>query len=116
MIEQKKYTECCPSAGMNRRDWLPVIDLGHCKACGACVEACLQGVLQLRRIDSADFERLGWLTRKKIQRHDMLIAFVVHESDCQCCGRCLAACRKRAIKKHPATCAHIRFSPLIKGD
>nr|MBN2278544.1 4Fe-4S binding protein [candidate division Zixibacteria bacterium] len=101
MIEQKKHIEVNRLVNAKSDRWIPVIDLGRCKGCGKCVEACPRGVLEVRRINSADYEQLGWIARMRIRHHGMQVAYAVGTVDCQSCGRCLEVCRKQAIHLGP---------------
>ena len=101
MIEQSKHMEVSHLVTAKSGCWVPVIDLRRCKGCGKCVEACFQGVLEVSKVNPNDYERLGWIARRRIRHHGMRAAYAVRADDCQSCGQCLEVCREHAIRRSP---------------
>ena len=77
--------------------WQPVVDHARCEGKHDCVDVCPYDVLEVRRIDDADFQALGWLTRAKVFVHRMQTAYTPRAAACQACGLCVAACPEDAI-------------------
>lgn len=87
-------TECRADAGQ----FTPLVDRSKCEGKAACVEVCPFHVFEVRRIDDADFSRLGLLAKLKSMAHGRKTAYTPLESACQACGKCVAACPEKAIK------------------
>lgn len=87
-------TECRAAAG----EFTPVVDRSKCEGKAECVEVCPFHVFEVRRIDDADFARLGVLAKIKSIAHGRKTAYTPLASACQACGKCVAACPEKAIK------------------
>ena len=73
------------------------IDRGRCEGKGDCVEVCPYGVFEVRRIDDADFARLGMLAKLKSLAHRRKSSYTPHADACRACGMCVVACPEKAI-------------------
>ena len=76
---------------------MPVIDLKRCEGKGDCVSVCPESVFHVRRIDNADYERLGLMHKFKLRVHGMQVAYTPNSDACRGCGLCVAACPEKAI-------------------
>ena len=76
---------------------MPAVDLKRCEGKGDCVRVCPESVFQIRRIDEADYRRLGTLQKFKLRVHGMQVAYTPNAEACRACGLCVAACPERAI-------------------
>jgi NAD-dependent dihydropyrimidine dehydrogenase PreA subunit len=76
---------------------MPAVDLKRCEGKGDCVRVCPESVFQIRRIDEADYQRLGTLQKFKLRVHGMQVAYTPNAEACRACGLCVAACPERAI-------------------
>ena len=86
-------TECKQDPGL----FGPVVNLGKCEAKGDCVRVCPESVFEVRRIDDADFQPLGFLNKLKIRVHGMKVAYTPNIDACLACGLCVSACPEKAI-------------------
>ena len=77
--------------------YLPVIDHARCEGKRDCVQVCPYGVFEVRRIDDADFARLGMLAKLKSVAHRRQTAYAVAADACRGCGLCVVACPEDAI-------------------
>jgi 4Fe-4S ferredoxin len=77
---------------------VPHVDRGKCEGKADCVEVCPYDVFEVRRIDDADFARLGVLAKLKSVVHGRKTAYTPRASACQACGKCVEACPEKAIK------------------
>ena len=77
--------------------FIPVVSFNRCEGKGDCVRVCPEDVFQIRRIDDADYERLGVLQKLKQRVHGMRVAYAVNSDACRACGLCVAACPEGAI-------------------
>jgi len=77
--------------------WTPVIDHGRCEAKSDCVVVCPNDVFEVRRIDDADFARLGPLAKLRVIAHRRRSAYGVNADACRACGLCVVACPEHAI-------------------
>lgn len=75
-----------------------VVDRNRCEAKGDCVEVCPYGVFELRRIDDADYARLGLLGKLKSRAHGRKTVYTPGIAACQACGMCIVACPEDALK------------------
>jgi NAD-dependent dihydropyrimidine dehydrogenase PreA subunit len=89
-----------PSSSDRRaaREFLPIVDRAKCEGKAGCVEVCPFHVFEVRRMDDADFARLGVLAKIKSIAHGRKTAYTPWASACQACGKCVAACPEKAIK------------------
>jgi NAD-dependent dihydropyrimidine dehydrogenase PreA subunit len=58
---------------------------------------CPENVFEIRRIDTADYQRLGSLQKLKLRVHGMKVAYTPNADACRACGLCVTACPERAI-------------------
>jgi NAD-dependent dihydropyrimidine dehydrogenase PreA subunit len=75
-----------------------VVDRSKCEGKDECVQVCPFDVFEVRRIDDADFAKLGMLGKLKSIAHGRKTAYTPRASACQACGKCVAACPEDAIK------------------
>jgi 4Fe-4S ferredoxin len=75
----------------------PVVKLERCEGKADCVRVCPENVFEIRRIEDADYQRLGLLQRFKQRVHGMQVAYTPNEDACRACGLCVEACPERAI-------------------
>jgi NAD-dependent dihydropyrimidine dehydrogenase PreA subunit len=87
-------TECRAKPG----EFRPVVDRAKCEGKAECVEVCPVHVFEVRRIDDADFAKLGVFARLKSLAHGRKTAYTPRASACEACGKCVAACPENAIK------------------
>jgi NAD-dependent dihydropyrimidine dehydrogenase PreA subunit len=73
------------------------VDRAKCEGKGDCVEVCPYGVFEVRRIDDADFARLGVLGKLKSMAHGRKSAYTPKLDQCRACGLCVVACPEDAI-------------------
>jgi NAD-dependent dihydropyrimidine dehydrogenase PreA subunit len=85
--------ECRAPAGA----YVPQIDRGRCEGKNDCVEVCPYDVFVVRRIDDADFEKLGFMGKLKSRAHKRQTAYTPGADKCQACGLCVVACPEKAI-------------------
>jgi 4Fe-4S ferredoxin len=75
----------------------PVVKLERCEGKADCARVCPENVFEIRRIEAADYRRLGLLHRFKQRMHGMQVAYTPNEDACRACGLCVDACPKHAI-------------------
>jgi NAD-dependent dihydropyrimidine dehydrogenase PreA subunit len=80
---------------------VPVVDHAKCEGKNDCVEVCPHDVFDVRRIDDADFEALGFFARMKSRAHGRKTAYTPKADLCQACGLCVVACPEEAIVLRP---------------
>lgn len=85
--------DCRAEAG----SYVPVIDRARCEGKRDCVEVCPYDVFEVRRIDDADFEALGFFAKMKSRAHKRQTAYTPGADLCQACGLCVVACPEKAI-------------------
>ena len=66
--------------------FIPVIDQGRCEAKGDCVEVCPYDVFDVLPIETADYNRLSWISRFKVKVHGMQMAYTPRADLCLACG------------------------------
>lgn len=76
----------------------PVVDRSRCEGKADCVDVCPVHVFEVRRIDDADFARLGMLAKLKVMAHGRKSAYTPRISACEGCGKCVEACPEKAVK------------------
>jgi NAD-dependent dihydropyrimidine dehydrogenase PreA subunit len=84
---------CQPEPGQLR----PVIDRSRCEGKADCVRVCPYDVFEVRRMDDADFARLGVLGKLKSIAHRRQTSYARADA-CHACGLCVIACPEKAIK------------------
>lgn len=78
--------------------FVPVVDRAKCEGKADCVRVCPYSVFEVRRIEDADFAKLGLLGKWKSVAHGRMSAYTPRASACQACGKCVAECPEKAIK------------------
>ena len=76
----------------------PAVDFTRCEGKNDCVEVCPYDVFEVRRMDDADFAKLGFFQKLKSRVHGRKAAYVPRANLCQACGLCVVACPEQAIK------------------
>jgi NAD-dependent dihydropyrimidine dehydrogenase PreA subunit len=76
---------------------MPVVDRTRCEGKRECVAVCPYDVFEVRRMDDADFDRLGFLASLKSRAHGRKTAYTPRADQCHGCGKCVAACPEQAI-------------------
>jgi NAD-dependent dihydropyrimidine dehydrogenase PreA subunit len=79
----------------------PVVDHAKCEGKRDCVDVCPEDVFEVRRIDDADFEALGFFAKLKSRAHGRMTAYTPRADACEACGLCVVACPERAIRLVP---------------
>jgi NAD-dependent dihydropyrimidine dehydrogenase PreA subunit len=91
-----------PSSGAECRarpgEFVPVVDRAKCEGKSDCVEVCPYHVFEVRRMEEADFTRLGVFAKLKSMAHGRKTAYTPRADACQACGKCVTACPEDAIK------------------
>ena len=86
--------DCKAAAGT----WRPVVDHARCEAKHDCVDVCPYDVFEVRRIDDADFAKLGFFAKIKSVAHGRKTAYTPNADACRSCGLCVVACPEKAIR------------------
>lgn len=94
----RERAQCDPSQAAMTVPTRPVIDRTRCEGKRDCVDICPFDVFEVRRMDDADFDALGFLARLKSRAHGRQTAYAVRADACQACGLCVVACPERAIR------------------
>lgn len=76
---------------------VPVVNLKRCEGKADCAVVCPEDVFLIRRIDTADYARLGPLNKLKLRVHGMKVAYTPNADACLACGLCVTACPEHAI-------------------
>lgn len=87
-------SECRSNPG----ELAPIVDRSKCEGKAECVEVCPVHVFEVRRMDDADFARLGAFAKFKSIVHGRKTAYTPDASSCEACGKCVEACPEKAIK------------------
>jgi NAD-dependent dihydropyrimidine dehydrogenase PreA subunit len=87
-------SDCRSPAG----EFVPVVDRAKCEGKAECVVVCPVKVFEVRRMDDADFAKLGFFAKMKSVAHGRKTAYTPNASQCEACGKCVAACPEHAIK------------------
>jgi NAD-dependent dihydropyrimidine dehydrogenase PreA subunit len=91
--EDGASSECKATPGT----FVPVVDRARCEGKAECVEVCPYRVFEVRRMDDADFAKLGLFAKLKSMAHGRQTAYTPRASACQTCGKCVVACPEKAI-------------------
>lgn len=81
-----------------RGRYAPVVDRSRCEGKSDCVAVCPYDVFEVRRIDNADFAKLGVIGKLKSIAHRRKSAYTPRADACRACGLCIVACPERAIR------------------
>ena len=76
---------------------IPRVNLNRCEGKADCAVVCPEHVFDVRRIDAADYQRMGPLQKLKLRVHGMKVAYTPNADACRACGLCVTACPERAI-------------------
>ncbi len=77
---------------------VPIVDRAKCEGKADCVRVCPLNVFEVRRIEDADFAKLGMLAKLKSMAHGRKTAYTPRASACEACGKCVTACPEKAIR------------------
>lgn len=77
--------------------YVVTVDHRRCEGKGDCVEVCPYGVFEVRRIDDADYARLGALGKLRSLAHGRRTAYTPRIDACRACGLCVVACPEDAL-------------------
>jgi len=78
--------------------WRPVVNRGRCEGKYDCVAVCPYDVFEVRRMDDADFDALGFFARFRSRVHGRMTAYTPNADACRSCGLCVVACPEKAIR------------------
>ncbi len=73
-----------------------IINRKKCEGKANCIEVCAEKVFKMKRP-----EKLGFLTRLKVNAHGGKQAFAVNEESCDGCMKCVEACPENALSIQP---------------
>lgn len=77
--------------------WVPIVNRSRCEGKCDCVQVCPFDVFEVRRMDDADFARLGLFAKLKSLAHKRQTAYTPRADACKACGLCVVACPEDAI-------------------
>jgi NAD-dependent dihydropyrimidine dehydrogenase PreA subunit len=80
------------------KSFRPVIDRAKCEGKKDCVRVCPYDVFEVRTIEDADYEALGFIAKLKSRAHGKQTAYTPRGDECRACGLCVEACPEKAIK------------------
>ena len=86
--------DCKATAGA----WRPIVDRSRCEGKKDCIDVCPEEVFEVRRMDDADFARLGFFAKLKSRAHGRMTAYTPRADACKACGLCVVACPEHAIR------------------
>ncbi|HET9620594.1 MAG TPA: ferredoxin family protein, partial [Kofleriaceae bacterium] len=95
--EQERHLDQGPVRRAEPGAYRITVDRNKCEGKRDCVEVCPYGVLEVRRIDDADFARLSWIGKLKSRAHGRQTAYTPRLDQCQACGLCVVACPEHAL-------------------
>ena len=75
----------------------PRVDFARCEGKADCAVVCPENVFDIRRIDTADYQKLRPLQRFRLRVHGMKVAYAPRADACRACGLCVSACPEHAI-------------------
>ena len=75
----------------------PSVDFARCEGKADCAIVCPENVFDIRRIDPADYRKLGPLHRFRLRVHGMKVAYAPRADACRACGLCVSACPEHAV-------------------
>ncbi len=75
-----------------------VVDRTKCEGKRDCVDVCPYDVFEVRRIDDADFAKLGVLGKLKSLAHKRQSAYTPRMDQCRACRKCIEACPEKALR------------------
>ncbi len=84
--------------------FIPLVDFSRCEAKGPRAEVCPYNVFEIRKIDDADFAKLGLVAKFKNRVHGGKVSYPAKTDQCRACGLYVKACPEHAIrlvKAHP---------------
>ena len=84
---------CAAPAGT----FVPLVDHARCEGKRDCLDVCPNDVFEVRRMDDADYARLGLLGRVRASAHRRQTAYTPRAEACRACGLCVVACPEGAI-------------------
>lgn len=91
---QRPGEECRAEAGL----YVPLINRAKCEGKRDCVEVCPYNLFEVRRMDDADFQALGFFAQLKSRTHKRQTAYTSNADQCKACGLCVVACPEKAIQ------------------
>ena len=77
--------------------YAPIVNRSKCEGKDDCVEVCPYDVFEVRRMEDADFEKLGFFAQLKSRAHGRRTAYTPGADRCKACGLCVVACPEKAI-------------------
>jgi len=81
--------------------WRVEVNRNKCEGKKDCVAVCPYDVFEVRRIDDADFAKLGFLGKLKSRAHGRQTVYTPRMDACRACGLCAVACPEKALTLVP---------------